>query len=307
MPVVGLGTWKAAPGVVCSVVYEAIKVGWRHLDCACDYGNEQEVGAGIKRALDEGICSRQDLFITTKLWNTYHAREHVKPALQKSLADLQLDYVDLFLIHFPISLAFVPFEERYPPEWTFHKGAPMPDGQVFANVPISETWGAMEEVHALGLAKAIGVSNFSCALVMDLLKTCKVPPAVNQVEMHPYLTQTTFLSFMRRCNIAVTAFSPLGIGSYVPLGQSGDSVLNEPTVTKIASRLSRSPAQVVLRWAVQRGVSLVPKTSSVPRLQENISIFDFQLTAEDCAAIDALNRNHRYNNPGHFANFPIYD
>lgn len=126
MPMVGLGVWKAPSDVTAQVVYDAVKLGYRHLDCACDYGNEPAVGAALKRLFDEGVCTREELWITSKLWNTYHAREHVLPACQRTLDDLGLDYLDLYLIHFPIALKFVPFEERYPPEWYVRARAPCP-------------------------------------------------------------------------------------------------------------------------------------------------------------------------------------
>jgi diketogulonate reductase-like aldo/keto reductase len=306
LPSIGLGTWKSSSGDVAEVVYQAIKAGWRHLDCAADYGNEQEVGAGIKRALDEGICQRADLFVTSKLWNTFHQKQHVEMACRKSLSDLGLDYLDLYLIHFPISLKFVPIEERYPPEWTFKAGDAMPGGLVFEDVPIRETWEGMEGVADAGLAKAIGVSNFSAALCTDLLKYARIKPAVNQIELHPYNAQHTLVKYLQANDIVVTGYSPLGIGSYVPLGAQGKSVLEEDAVVAAAKAHGKSPAQVVLRWAVQRGTTVVPKTASVKRLQENLDVFSFELTAEEMAALDALDRGVRYNDPATYANSPIF-
>ena len=142
MPHIGFGLWKIAPDHCAEVVYGAVKAGYRHFDSACDYGNEKQVGEGLQRAMREGLCSREDLWVTSKLWNTYHHPDHVLPAMKKSLSDLQLDYIDLYLIHFPIALAYVPFETRYPPEWTYDPSAVIPEMHP-VNVPLQETWRAM--------------------------------------------------------------------------------------------------------------------------------------------------------------------
>ena len=314
IPAVGLGLWKIENENAAEMTYEAIRAGYRHIDAACDYGNEVEAGEGIRRAIQEGICQRDELWITSKLWNTYHRPEHVRPALERTLADLGLDYLDLYLVHFPISLKFVPFEERYPPGWFFDPQAPSPAMQPDA-VRIADTWQAMEAVHTSGLAKHIGISNFGVSLIRDLLSYASVRPSVLQVESHPYLTQEKLLRYCQQEQIAFTAFSPLGAGSYIPLGMatSEQSVLQHPSVLEIASDCGKTAAQVVLRWAVQRGTSVVPKTSRVDRLAENIAIFDFELSSEQMSSIAALNQNHRFNDPGVFCEsafncfFPIYE
>ena len=184
-----------------------------------------------------------------------------------------------------------------------------------ARVPISETWQAMEELVAAGLVKNIGVSNFGTSLLRDLLSYAKIPPAVLQVEMHPYLTQEKLVRFCHQEKIAVTAFSPLGAPSYVPLGMAteNDSVMNEQVVRDAAARHKKTPAQIVLHWAVQRGTAAIPKTTKAERLRENLSIFDFELSADEMNAISALDRNRRFNDPGVFCEkafntfFPIYE
>lgn len=314
LPSVGLGVWKIDPAEVGAVVSAAIEMGYRHLDCACDYGNEEGVGDGIRDALESGFCQREDLWVTSKLWNTYHAAEHVRPALQKSLDDLGLDYLDLYLIHFPISLMYVPIDQRYPPGWVFNPEAETPKME-FAPVPIQETWQAMEELVDEGLIKNIGICNFTTGLMSDLLSYARIRPSVLQVELHPYLTQEKLLRYCQQENIAVTGFSPLGALSYVPIGmaEKNDSVLDEPVVKEIAERLDRTPAQIVLRWGVQRGTALVAKTSNKERLQENLSLFDFELTDEEMQSISDLDQHRRFNDPGDFgpAAFntfcPIYD
>ena len=168
MPQVGLGMWKIPPAQVPETVIAAIDCGYRHFDSACDYGNEQETGQGLAQALAAGKCKRDELWITTKLWNTYHAPEHVRPAIERQLADLQLEYLDLYLIHFPISQKFVPFEKRYPPGWFYDPQAPNPRME-FAPVPIHETWRAMEELVEAGLTRHIGISNFNSGMLRDLL------------------------------------------------------------------------------------------------------------------------------------------
>jgi D-xylose reductase len=314
LPAVGLGLWKVAKPDAAGLVETAIRAGYRHLDCACDYGNEAEVGDGIRAALQAGLCRREELWVTSKLWNTYHASEYVWPAVERTLRDLKLDYLDLYLIHFPIAQAFVPFEKRYPPGWFFDPDAPE-KGMKLAKVPLAETWVAMEELVATGLVRHIGVSNYGTAMLRDLLNYANIRPAVLQVEMHPYLTQEKLLLFCQAEQIAVTAFSPLGALSYVPIGMAkpADSVLEQPAVKSASKRLGKTPAQVVLRWGVQRGTAIVPKTSRPERLAENLAIFDFELTADEMAAISGLNQNRRFNDPGDFCESafntfcPIYD
>ena len=314
MPSVGLGLWKVDPLSAGELVYEAISVGYRHLDSACDYGNEAEVGKGIERVLTSNVCHREDLWITSKLWNTFHEPKYVRPAVERTLRDLQVDYLDSYLIHFPISLAYVAPETRYPPGWFFEPDAPNPSMQSI-KVPVAETWGAMEELVDAGLVRTIGVCNFGISLLRDLQAGARIQPSSLQVEMHPRLTQEKLLRFCNQENIAVTAFSPLGAPSYVPLGMAKetDSLLINQDILEIADVVQRTPAQVLLRWGVQRGTAVVPKTSQPKRLKENISLFDFSLSEEQMLIIDGLNKNHRFNDPGDFCEqafntfFPIYE
>lgn len=316
MPSVGLGLWKIPKEKTAEVVYQALKKGYRCLDSACDYGNEKQAGEGIARAFKEGILERKDLFVTSKLWNTYHREEHAKQALTRTLEDLGLDYLDLYLIHFPISLAFVPFEKRYPPEWTHDPEDPKLNTLVMDNdAPLHKTWGALEAEVDAGRVRNIGVCNYPVALLMELLKYSRIKPSVLQVEMHPYLTQSKLLDFCTRNSIAVTAFSPLGAPSYVSLEMDqglGKGALEEPIVKEIATRIGRTPAQVLLRFGLQRSVAVIPKTSKVERLDENLDLFDFELTQEDMEKIGSLKNNTRFNDPGEFCrgmgfSIPIYD
>ncbi len=314
IPPVGFGLWKVAQDTCADTVYEAIKAGYRHLDSACDYGNEKQVGEGIARAIADGLCTREDLWITSKLWNTYHAKEHVGAALQRTLDDLQLAYLDLYLIHFPIAQKFVPFEERYPPEWFADPDAEQPKMEL-AKVPLHETWAALEDQVDAGKTKRIGVCNFTSGLMHDLLTYARIKPAMLQIESHPYLTQEKLIRLCQQQDIPVTAFSPLGALSYLELDMASmqDSVLEQAVVKAAAQRLGKTPAQVVLRWGVQRGTAIIPKTSKPERMRENLAIFDFELTDDEMAGISALNANRRFNDPGDFCEaafntfYPIYD
>jgi len=301
MPTVGLGLWKIDPGAVADAVYQAIKVGYRHLDSAADYGNEKEVGEGIALAITDGLCSRDELWVTSKLWNTYHRREHVEAACRKSLEDLGLDYFDLYLVHFPIALSYVDFNDRYPPEWIFDPEAENPGMRLDA-VPLSETWGAMEKLVEVGLCRQIGICNYSTSLVHDLMSYARIKPAMLQVESHPYHTQEALLRTAQQYGIAVTAFSPLGALSYVSLDMAtaNDSVLTAPVVVAAAQRIGATAAQVVLRWGIQRGTAVIPKTSNPQRLVENLHLSELSLNEDEMTAISTLNQNRRFNDPGHF-------
>jgi len=313
-PKMGFGFWKVDQDKTADVCRSAIEIGYRHLDCACDYGNEVEVGQGIKAAVRDGLCDRDDLWVTSKLWNTYHSPEHVRQACEKSLDDLQLDYLDLYLIHFPIAQRFVPFEKRYPPGWFFDPDADHPIIEE-ARVPVSETWQAMEELAKSGLVRNIGICNFGTSQIRDLLSYAKIRPAVLQVETHPYLTQEKLLRYCNQEKIAYTAFSPLGAQSYFSLGMAdpSEAVMEHKVVKDIAKATGKTAAQVLLRWGVQRGTAVIPKTSRKARMIENISVFDFALTADQMLAIDSLNQGRRFNDPGNFAEaafntfLPIYE
>ncbi|MFO1066447.1 MAG: aldo/keto reductase [Pirellulales bacterium] len=196
IPPVGLGLWKIDPEDVASAISSAIAAGYRHLDGACDYGNEAACGAALKNVLASGMCRREDVWVTSKLWNTFHRPEHVRSALERSLRDWQLDYFDLYLVHFPIPLAYVPIEKRYPPGWFYEPDAAVPR-MVSDQVRISETWSAMEELVDAGLVRSIGVSNFGVSLIRDLYSAMRIRPAVLQVESHPYLVQEKLLRYCR--------------------------------------------------------------------------------------------------------------
>lgn len=314
IPKIGFGLWKIAPEDCEATVLEAIRAGYRHFDCAADYGNEEAVGRGFSAAFEQGLVAREDLWITSKLWNTFHAPEHVELACRKSLADLGLDYLDLYLVHFPIALEFVPIETRYPPEWLHDPEAEEPRMKR-AKVPLHATWGAMEALVEQGLTRQIGVCNYNTGLLHDLMSYARIAPSVLQVESHPYLVQPQLMRLARDYGIHVTAFSPLGALSYVEIGMagSGDSVLDEPVVRAAADAHGKTPAQVVLRWGIQRGNSIIPKTTNPGRMRENLAIEDFVLSDAEMSAIDALDQGRRFNDPAVFCEqafdtfHPIYD
>ena len=314
IPAIGFGFWKVAREEAAEIAYQAIAAGYRHLDCAADYGNEAEVGEGIARAIADGLVTREDLWITSKLWNTFHAPEHVEEGCRKSLADLGLDYLDLYLVHFPIALEYVPIDARYPPEWVHDPSSGNPVMKR-ARIPLHKTWGGMEELVGKGLVRRIGVCNYNSGLLHDLMSYAQIEPYALQVEAHPYLAQPKLIRLAQDYGLEVTAFSPLGALSYVELDMAGssDSVLTEAVVQQAAIAHGKTAAQIVLRWGVQRGTSIIPKTSKPERMRENLDLFDFELSADEMEAISALDRGRRFNDPGVFTEaafgtfHPIYD
>lgn len=314
MPPVGFGLWKIPRADTAATVVEAVRAGYRHFDSAADYANEAETGEGLARAMAEGLVKREELWITSKLWNTFHAPEHVEEACRKTLADLRLDCLDLYLIHFPIALEYVPIETRYPPEWLHDPDAADPVMKRAA-VPLHHTWMAMEALVEKGLVNRIGVCNYNSALIHDLMAYATIPPHTLQIEAHPYLTQEKLIRCARGYGLDVTAFSPLGAQSYFELGmaEAGESLLGAAPVMVAAQAHGKTPAQVLLRWGVQRGTSVIPKTSKPERMRENLDIFDFELSGVEMAAISALNQDRRFNDPGVFTEavfntfHPIYD
>jgi len=296
MPIIGFGVWKVPNEIAADTVYNAIKAGYRLIDGAFDYANEKECGQGVKRAINEGIVKRSDLFITSKLWNTFHEKERVEPIVRKQLEWWGLEYFDLFHIHFPVALEYVDPDVAYPSGWT------TPQGKVVqSKATIQETYQALEALVDKGLIKSIGVSNFQGSLIMDVLRYAHFRPAVLQIEHHPYLVQQEILRFAKDEGIAVTAYSTFGPQSFIELdmakAKATPKLFEHNTILSISSSHNKSPAQVILRWCTQRGIAIIPKSNSLQRLQENLSSGDFDLTEDEIKAISALDIGLRFNNP----------
>lgn len=251
IPQLGLGVFQTPEGeqTVNSVKW-ALEAGYRHIDAARIYGNEKSVGLGMK----ESGVARSEIFLTTKLWNEDIRQGRAKAAFEESLADLQTDYVDLYLIHWPA------------------------DGY-------EKAWADMEELYAAGRIKAIGVSNFHRHHLERLEKTAKLLPTVNQIESHPHFNNQELIDYCHGRGIAVEVWSPLG--------GTGGNLLQDPVLVELAGKYGKTPAQVVLRWDIQRGVVVIPKSTHQARIISNQEVFDFELTEKDIERIDGLNRNQR--------------
>jgi alcohol dehydrogenase (NADP+) len=285
MHLLGLGTWKSEPGEVGTAVREAIRIGYRHIDCASFYGNEAEVGLAVRNAIREGEVTRKDLWITSKLWCNAHGKKNVAPAIRKSLSDVGLDYLDMYMVHWPVALKPSAVFPRASTDFASAEEAPMQD-----------TWGAMEAAHAEGLTRHLGVSNFSAKKIGDLLSHARVKPEANQIELHPFLQQKALVEYCTSQGIHVTGYSPLGSGDRPAfLKAATDPVpLEDPVIKAIAAAHERTPAQVLLAWHVGQGISTLPKSISPARLRENFAASELELTPADVRQIASLDQGFRY-------------
>lgn len=250
MPWLGLGVWKMANDEeVIKAVKSALDTGYRSIDTAAVYKNEEGVG----KALKESGVAREEIFLTTKVWNTDQGYDSTLQAFEDSRKRLGVDYVDLYLIHWPVAGKY------------------------------KETWRALEEIYAAGKARAIGVSNFHPHHLKDLMEDAKIKPMVDQVECHPLLNQQELREFCKAEGIQIEAWSPLAQGK----------LLDHPLLKEIGGKYGKSPAQVIIRWDLQHGIVTIPKSSNPERIKQNGDVFDFELTQEDINAIDGLNKNER--------------
>ncbi|WP_422360216.1 aldo/keto reductase [Reichenbachiella sp.] len=292
MPALGLGTWKSEPGEVYKAIRTAISVGYKHFDCAYIYQNETEIGAALSDAIMTGEVNREELWITSKLWNTHHRQTDVKECLNVTLKALQLDYLDLYLVHWPVA---------------HKKDVIFPqDGNSLVSlrdIPLEETWKGMEEVQKAGLVKHIGVANFSAKKIAQVNQSASQRIEVNQVELHPLLQQKDLLDFCRKEEVILTAYSPLGSRDRIPQMKAEDEpdLFEIPTVKAIAENHNCSPAQVLVAWAINRDTVVIPKSTNEARLKQNLKAANIQLSTDEMNKISNLDKHFRYVTGAFFA------
>jgi diketogulonate reductase-like aldo/keto reductase/3-dehydroquinate synthetase len=289
-PLVGLGTYNDFKDAdkVAAAVRAAIREGYRHFDCAALYGNQSEIGKALHEAIKSGDVTREELYVTSKLWCADAAPEDVEAATRHSLEELQLEYLDNLTMHWPVRM--VNGSHSVDPATGKHTFQIVHAGE---RGQIAETYAAMEKLLDLGLVRSLGVSNFDVRLLGELLQDCKVPPVCNQVELHPYLAQRDLLDFCSKMDISVVAYTPLGRGATAK-GSDEPDLLGDHVIMQIAHETGMTPAQILLRWGVQRGTSVIPKTLDPERVLTNRDVLDWALTPSQMERIDSLDCGHRY-------------
>ena len=285
MPAIGLGTWQMEDGSATAAVKSAVQLGYRHFDCAPIYLNEPNIGAALGDVFSGGEIPREDFWITSKLWCNRHRPDLVEGALRKSLADLQLDYLDLYMIHWPIVFRH-----------DVHRPTSAEDFVSLEEVPLTDTWKAMETCLHAGLCRNIGVCNFSKKKLKSLIAGCQVKPAAIQVESHPLFPQRELLEFCKHEGIQFVAYSPLGTGDRPERMRADDDpkLFETPEIREIANDRQLTPAQVILAWAVNRGTSAIPKSADPQRQVTNLSAGSIELSREEMTTIEGIERRHRY-------------
>ena len=287
IPVFGLGTWKSPKDAVYAAVKEALRVGYTHIDAAWIYQNETEVGKGMGEAISEGAIAREDLFVTSKLWNSFHAPEDVEKGCKESLAALGLEYLDLYMMHWPV--AFRPGT----------LGPKQDDLVLLSEMPLADTFEAMMALKEKGLVKSVGVSNFSVSKLTQLIEKTGVVPAVNQVELHPYNPQPDLVDYCAQKGIRLTAYSPLGSGDRPESMKAKDEppLLENETVKAVAVSEGVSAAQLLIAWAINRGTVVIPKSTNAGRIAENLTAAAHVLSADARMALDEIEISFRYVSP----------
>ncbi|KPJ10854.1 Alcohol dehydrogenase [NADP+] A [Papilio machaon] len=294
MPAIALGTYlgfdqggvvKSVNKQLANVVMNAIDIGYRHFDTAAIYETEEEIGEGIRKKIEEGAINRDDIFVTTKLWNTQHKREQVPLALKQSLNKMGLNYVDLYLMHWPIGLN---------------------DDYTFSDVDFMETWRGLEDVQTMGLTKSIGVSNFNLDQLKILIKDASIKPVAIQVEVHPQMIQSEIIEYAKSEDMVVMGYSPFGSLVMRYGMQFPGPKIDEPVLVEIARKYNKTTPQVVLRWQIDRNVVPLPKSTNLKRLKENIDIFDFKLEQHEIEIINKFHNNVRYTLPSFWQTHPYY-
>lgn len=288
MPLFGLGTWQSKPTEVSLAVEHALKAGYKHIDTAAIYGNEDEVGIGITNS---GV-PRKDIFLTTKLWNSHHSPADVAIALENSLQKLGVEYVDLYLMHYPCAND----KERF-----VENGESVP-----VNIDYIDTWKAMEKLLETRTVRAIGISNFCHSETDRLLNNCVVKPQVHQMEMHPYLKQDKFLDYHTKNNIHVTAYSAFGNQNLLYELKDEPKILEHHKVVELSQFTGFSPAQLLVAWAMMRGTSVIPKSVTLKRIDENLGGQFLRLSPEAFATISSLGYSRRYSDFGPYVGYWYY-
>jgi alcohol dehydrogenase (NADP+) len=277
-PALGLGTWRLPPELTAATVRTALELGYRHLDAAAIYGNEPQIGEALRQAFADGLVRREELWITGKLWNDCHEPHEVRPALERSLADLGLEHLDLYLMHWPLAQ---------------RRGVAMassPEEQLsLEQVPLAATWAAMEELVDQGLTRHIGVSNFSGAKLKALAAGARIRPEVLQIERHPLLQQNALLAWCRENGVVVTGYGPLGSSG----ANRPPLVLQHPQVVALAGQRGLTPAQLLLAWGIGCGTAVIPKSMQPARLAENLAAAGETLHRELMARLTALDEGRR--------------